>query len=661
MKKHVHYIITSLLCIIAFSCTNDFLSEKSDVSSLSSSTILISPNFGEKDYPIYIPGAGNAQFNVLKTPDWLQVNPSSGNFNNNVASIHCAASDHVDFSDIGIYNDLMLLDITGVGKSLIPVSYIVEGNPVIETEKNLSASYTNYLWGVVPFTVKNTGQGILLFSIVEKPDWVSFNESISYSDPPVYNVFMIAPNSEKDFYLSYNTESLSINDLTGKIVIASNDKNNSETVTNIQVDMGNPLLYCSDSQLNFGRTETTQQINFSNQGDGLLTWKIESCPEWLSVSDTSGILSPISWQTLSFTCNRDLMPSGEQSQTIYLKTNDKNNTSYAITVTAVNYVTNPENIKAIEGAVADAWMDKTADILYLATSQPNRLLAYNMKTRTIDRELSLSKAPNCFSVSEDKHTAVVGHNGLISMIDMDNFSVSKTVEVNNIIYDIELGKDNWCCYSVPNVQWTYLYWVNLNTNETAYSDDIYDSCILHKIPKQDYIMGSEIMISAGLYIFDTNTRKREYNNFTSIGNFCFSEDGIYLYTKDSPSGYGYSVGSYIYRTSSFFVDYFAYVATPIGQFTPAPYQTFWIDPNAAAHSIWILASSSNYYFDNQREIQQYEDNDYTRVNTYYYDEMYNGSPAQAQYIFANSTGNEVVVIKNNSLNEWAIEHVSVTK
>ena len=59
-----------------------------------------------------------------------------------------------------------------------------------------------------------------------------------------------------------------------------------ETVIDIQCNLGNPTLYSSANQLDFGRTDITKTIEISNQGNGLLTWQIESLPAWLNILET---------------------------------------------------------------------------------------------------------------------------------------------------------------------------------------------------------------------------------------------------------------------------------------------------------------------------------------------------------------------------------------
>ena len=655
MKPLIQYILTTLLCAAVFSCSNSFLKDDFDLSTTADSGIYLSPQWEAADYPIQVPMAVNAKFSITKHPDWLKVNTPSGQFNDGVAIINCSASVRNDCSATGIYNASMTLNIEHIGTCLVPVSYISEGNPAIQVDPNITLQYGYYSsYNDVNLDISNSGDGILLWKITEKPDWLTINFQ-GRTTLPNNTLYPLPQYGTVSLDISYQSDSIPTSEMQGKIVITSNDKTHNKIVVNVSFNLGTPSFYFElyDTGINFGRTQTSIDESFSNYGDGLLTWKIDSIPAWLNVSKTSGTLSPYDWENLTFTCNRSLMPNGTISQTIYFKTNDPNSPSYPITVTVTNYTADPNNVKAITGTVTDAWVDKTANILYLATSQPDRLLAYNMKTRSFDKELALSKAPTCFSISEDGHQAVVGHGGLISIVNLDNFSVSKTLDADIIIHSINWGTGNWFCYINPDVSGNYyLRWQNLDTEETYYTiNDYYngsldDQMLLKKIPHQDYIIASSYKTD----VFSTQTRDYVREYYYLMDNFWFSSDGNYIFTANN----------LIYKTSTILTssDY----VPPIGSFSPYLDQIYWIDHNAATHSIWILSTSYDdysYYDGPQQEIRQYEDNDYTFVKKYNFDELYNGSPAQAQYVFTNDAGNEVLVIKNNSWNAWAIEYVPI--
>ncbi|MCL1934344.1 MAG: hypothetical protein FWF53_11105 [Candidatus Azobacteroides sp.] len=339
MKNFIQYISLGFFCIIVFSCNNDFLSKVPEISSLTAtSEIIVLPNGESKDYSVRVPTVGAAGFKVVEFPDWLNVYTKSGQFSDDVATINCAASVRNEFSGTGVYKSSIVLNIEGYGNILIPVSYVTEGNPAIEVESNLAFQYSVYYNnGNASLVIRNGGEGVLLWSFAEMSDWISVNNPGKIFDSTNNYTFMILPFEESVIDLSCSIESFVSPDAQGKIVIRSNDKNNGETTINVSCDLGDPILGCSNNRLDFGQTDVTRLLNIYNgQGNGLLTWKIDSCPEWLSVSEMDGFLPPLSLRTLLFTCDRSQLPDGELSHTIYLLTNDKNNPSYAITVTVDN-------------------------------------------------------------------------------------------------------------------------------------------------------------------------------------------------------------------------------------------------------------------------------------------------------------------------------------
>jgi len=336
MKTIIQYIITGFFCMIAFSCSNDFLKDGQDFSkTVIGSQLAILPEFGITDYVINVPSAGNAKFSVVKKPDWLQVNTMSGKFVNDYAIINCGTSTQNGFSAIGFYNSTLVLDIDGIGKVLVPTAYLTGGNPTIQTETNLTLQYDyDNNSASSPLDIRNTGGGILLWGIAEKPDWITIE--VDGGPNLLDSVFYMLPQDGNiTLNVFYNSKSIPSNNLNGKIIIVSNDKNDSIAVINVSLNIGTPSFFSDASQLDFGTIITSLHVDISNQGNGQLIWKTESLPAWLSVSETSGTLLPYSsLKTLTFTCNRSQLHTGQQTQTIYLKTNDKNNPSYPITVMA---------------------------------------------------------------------------------------------------------------------------------------------------------------------------------------------------------------------------------------------------------------------------------------------------------------------------------------
>jgi len=390
-----------------------------------------------------------------------------------------------------------------------------------------------------------------------------------------------------------------------------------------------------------------------------LAWSLENLPEWLSVSKTTGMLYSYNGESITFTCNRALLPDGQNEVKILLKTNDANNPITEITVRARNG-NNNANVHALEGNVTDACYNKDADILYYVTSQPNKLIIYDTRTKSVVHEIALSKAPTCLAVSEDFTKALVGHGGMISYVNLQSNSVTNTFEVKGVLADIEFAANDWCAYTEGgnfDVQWTTIYWVNLANGSYTAGSQVYENCLIKKVPKQDYIIGSETELSSGLYVYDINARTEKANIFETVGNFWFignyivSANGDIFRISDITSKNGWdsnglsAIGRLQYPTNS------GYGGIPFIDYCPASHRIFGLQ-----RIDWDNISSQIYIF---------EDNDYTLVKSYNYEDYYRVNDTeyqvQARYVFANGAGTELSVLRKGTNNTiWSIEFISVT-
>ena len=642
MKSFNLYICISVILTLAFSCNNDFLKEEPIFDMTSHSTpFYISPNWEPDDYRIFCEDIGNAAFTVVETPEWLTVSTLAGQFVDNTAVLHCKANTFNDFSEPGLFYSYITLSVERKENMAFPVAYISEGNPKIDMNNFFLLDYKNRYTCEMP--IANTGDGVLLWHIKQYPEWLA---------PMSNDVNIITQYSRQDrTVISYNYDDCPFwENLSGKIVIETNDINKPVMEVTVQVDFGYPVLNIGEyfSTVDFGWTQTSLSFSFFNQGDGLLIWEIEGCPEWLTVSQSNGFIYPFNSANMTFTCNRELLLSGENTAIIYLKTNDLNKPLVPVIFTAIrNLSANPDNVMDIPGNVVSVIMDKQSDILYLITNQPNRLLAYDTQSKALLRELSLDDEPACFGLSEDGHGAIIGHNGYISYIDADNFTLVKTIETNHNVKDIEWGVDNWCCYSISDIEQSCLHWINLNTNEMFYDDQLSGYGFLCKIPNQNFVIALTGDLN-GTHIYNLNTRKIEYVNSCFVSGF-FSENGEYMYSSDGR----------IYNTSSFYLNVPAYIATPVGKFSPIQNSFFWIDHNETTQSIWCLSPWSNRYTD--YEIIQYDDSEYARIRKFYYSDYYNDSPVMLHYIFTNQAGTELVIIRNVTGGNfmWSLEFFPV--
>jgi len=648
MNHFLKIIILLSVTIAFFSCSDEFVKEKLDISGVGTSAIIISPEWDADDYQFKCDGLSNADFKIESKPDWLVLDSNSGKITDSIATIHGSANPVPRFSKTGIYVDQMMVAASGK-QYAIPVYYIIEGNPSVQVNRVFEISYNNYN---NELKISNSGDGVLLWDIVSMPNWLTVNMS-------QFNLksVILGKGAAATLPFTFDVKAAVQNNLKGTIVLKTNDKNNSLVEIAVSANIGTPSLSFSNKQLDFGSSETTKTARIYNQGNGLLIWSIEGLPEWLSVSTANGIAMPYtSANDITFTCNRSNLQPGLNSATFYLKTNDPDNSSVAVVIT-VRMPGSIANVRTLEGNIVDAMFDKSTNTLFYVTGQPNKLVAYDVTARAVIHEIALNKVPTCLAINEDFTKAAVGHGGLISAIDLNSYTLTRTFEYGYSIYDMEWAKDDWFCFTKAGTYMNNLLWINTSTLETAESNDneMDEGTYLKKVPKQPYVIAARRFTSpSGITVFDINTKLEKNYRHQSVGNYWFSSDGQYMFES----------GGNVYRTN-------AIVSasgrnpqdvTTIGKLkvpgTEYYYSLPWVDYSSVSKSIWALYGSSLIY--------QFEDNDYTLVKTYACDDIYQPNPqtaayeVEARYVFANSSGTELSVLRKGTNNNiWSVEFIPV--
>ncbi|MDR2680894.1 MAG: hypothetical protein LBC47_08820 [Tannerella sp.] len=479
------------------------------------------------------------------------------------------------------------------------------------------------------------GAGDAGFRIVEKPDWLIVGSLTGKFTGGATSVNCSAKKVNDFSKVGIYCDFMTIEDENGKKYV----------VQVIYLNEGDPRinLYLYDQPLDFGKTGTSVDLIFSNQGNGILVWEFTGLPEWLACSQTRGAMTHYDQRTVTFTADRNRVPEGKSSVIIYLNSNDASNPKIPITLEIRNAVNNPAGIVDIDGNVTDALLDKSNGKLYYTTAQPNRLVEFDIVSKTVTRSLDLAKAPSCFSISANGQEIAVGQSGQFSIVNRNGFTLTKVQEAYYQINDIAWATDDMVTYTpAGNGQWNRLYWADIHTGATFAGTNVYHQSLIQKIPGYDGMLYTNLQLfPGGITVLNIQTKDTQYYTHESIGNFWFSRDGKYLFCGETQI---YRVSDLVSREN----------ISPIAAFQARP---VWIDDHTASNSVWSLQGSGN--------IIQYEANDFTRVKTLNYTDFYikNGTEydVEGRYLFANPSGTELVVLRNatNDRVAWSLEFIPV--
>lgn len=428
------------------------------------------------------------------------------------------------------------------------------------------------------------------------------------------------------------------------------------------INEGTPSAEVLSNTLNFGVLENTLSIDIYNKSSsGILRWEIEEYPEWIEPITREGVLSQYEVSQISLKCIRTNLEEGTHEGNLIIKTNDKNNPSISIKLIITERgTTNPDNIFAVKGNVMAAAYSKINEELYILTQNPNAMLIYNGISIN-PTEIALPKSPNCITLSEDGKAAYIGHSGQMSIMDLKNRSIGKSVSLDFNVFDIAYGENNICYMTVKSSASSFYgyYQYNLVTSTLnswdSYSSNIYENTHLLKIKDKPLLVATTRSVSPnGIVLLDLSHPDGEQKYWhQSFGEKLWStEDGNYL------------VGNYghVFKTPSLTSSTVNNIPD-LGTLGGQGYNNCrWIEHNANTNLFYVVTND----YSGNNEIKIYDATDYyikSKIdfyNTYY--TTINGVTdhylVKPFYLFSNKAGDQLYILRNVVESEsiaWSLE------
>ncbi len=428
----------------------------------------------------------------------------------------------------------------------------------------------------------------------------------------------------------------------------------------IYTNNGTPTLDCSVASLNYESLDA-RTLTIKNTTDGILKWEISGKPDWLHITPMYGSLLKNQYTNLSVSLNHDLLDlEHEHSGSFLIKSNSATGT-LTIPVHVDAIVIESSETQYINGIVTDAEYNQQAGIMAIVAKSPDKLYIFNTNTNKTDT-LPLPEAPNCISISEDGHNAVIGFStASVSYLDLDKPEILKSFDIEFDPFDIALGENGWCYLTTSAGDFEDLRNLNLVSGEVIKTSDSFafsERSRIKKIPGKPYLIGIRTWYSpSGLYLFDLTKGKASdtvsYYHI-SIDRFWISKDGTRIFTAygdiykipeydgqmhvENPDNYGH-------------IDYSILTA---------------LDECPDSNSIFFTSNVSDAVPQVKQVIEQYDLSTLTSIRTYSTSPVYlyeNGTrvlyDTSPKYIFVKKDGSDLYILKNireyYNKNFWAIE------
>jgi hypothetical protein len=330
--------------------------------------------------------------------------------------------------------------------------------------------------------------------------------------------------------------------------------------------------------------------------------------------------------------------------------------------------TNPNSI-LLKTDVIDAEYSKSKESLVYISSNPSTLTVFNTNSEQFEN-IPLNYTPTCVSVSQDGETAVVGHDGHITYVNLTTKTILNSYSISCIALDIVIGNNKWAYVFPKDGQWTYIRSINMNlsydneSNRTIYNQ-IHEGTLGRLHPSGNYIYSANDLSPSTIKkvyipngdITDTYESKFE-GGYSTHPNIWFSEDGrrvfsekkIVLKTSDVNSLDLTYNGKIDLNTTSFIK---------------------WLDFSTIKNSLYVIAfegdysyqkiipyvfiyNASNLVFMNKLELEKTFISDNKGGGTNY--------TSEPNFVFSNSSGNRLYILTKavspDLINQWAIQKIS---
>ena len=233
-------------------------------------------------------GGGTLNWSVSANQTWLTLSPSSGSSTGEIDNVSVSAS--ISGLAAGTYS--ATITIAAPGATNTPQTTAVTFNiapqlPTISRSPD-NITFTAVAGGPNPTSqtlqISNSGGGMLNWSVSANQTWLTLSPSSGSSTGEIDNVTV-----------SVNILGLAIGTQSGTITITAVGATNTPQTTAVTLNISSapPTIFRSPDNMTFtavagGPNPTSQTLQISNSGGGVLNWSVSANQTWLTFSPSGG-------------------------------------------------------------------------------------------------------------------------------------------------------------------------------------------------------------------------------------------------------------------------------------------------------------------------------------------------------------------------------------
>ncbi len=485
------------------------------------------------------------------------------------------------------------------------------------------------------------------FQITSSPDWINISPKSGTISRDIQELQMSSsfPFNEPGVY-------------EGTVSILTTFGNKSVFLRGF---VGEQLIYSTPDSVYVDVFANSQNITITNDGNVPISYSASVSNDYISLNSYSGTILVGNQGLITFNVKRNDLLTGNYTSKIFFSLNGVLDT---VVVSIENF---KEQKLTLTSDVVDAEYSKAKDVLVYVSSTPSMINIFTPSDASTS-SISLDYVPTCVSVSSDGLTAVVGHDGHITYVDVLNKSILKSFSVSCNALDIVLGNNKWAYIFPKTDQWANIRCIDVdltNDNEVLHTgNSIYAGTKAKLHPSGKYVYGADnglspsdiekydIQSGRAVYLYDSPY----HGDYPINGDLWFSEDGLRVFTR----------GKTVLKTTEIQDNDMRYNGSISLETTYAAIK--WLDHSLVSNNLYIISSSDDYWsgknkpyiyvynasnlvYKSKFELEKYLVPNNGGGGVFYVPEPF--------YVFSTSTGDKIIAltkaIGSGLVNEWAIQ------
>ncbi len=413
-------------------------------------------------------------------------------------------------------------------------------------------------------------------------------------------------------------------------------------------------------EVRLSRTNSVETLEITNHADSVIQFSIDSIPQ-LSLNFEESEIAPGESVQIIISPEPQYISTDEVNTHLKIRLLED---SIRIPVSITSLVITKEQINF---SISDANYDKQNDRIICISAEPfNHLYSLNSEGEVLG-SVGLNRYPTCLDVSADGNTAIVGHDGMLSVINLNAMTITSEISFSYWINDVVIAPNNYAYAFMDYCDGAYsIDLVTGNVTCNDYAGDIQNRMRAKLHPSGNYIY----LANLGSYTDDfVKLDIREgtaepmyfghyYGDYEYDGDLWITEDGKRIITK---SGHVFNASlnpllDMVYNES-----------------LENKYSLISADDSEAAGKIVTICNSASSYYDKESFIDIYD----SGYLNFLYDLALDPfkreiSGDETEYLYAvgkfaffNSTGTEIIVISQGSDGPdliddlWGVESIAI--